>query len=38
MVEFLKVQYRLNRITETQLNNLIIAEKITEEDKIYIMN
>ena len=38
MVEFLKVQYRLNRITETQLDKLIVSGKITEEDKIYIMN
>jgi len=37
MVEFLKVQYRLNRVAEKQLDSLILSGKITTEDKIYIM-
>lgn len=37
MIEFLKVQYRLGRVTETQLDLLIAQGKITKEDKIYIM-
>lgn len=38
MVEFLRIQYRLGRVTELQLDTLIIQSKITEEDKIYIMS
>lgn len=37
MIEFLKVQYRLGRVTETQLDMLIAQWKITENDKQYIM-
>ena len=38
MVEFLKVQYRMKRVTELQLDSLIKDGKITEEDKEYIIN
>jgi hypothetical protein len=38
MIEFLRVQYRLGRVTETQLDMLIAQGKITEEDKAYIMS
>lgn len=38
MVEFLKIQYRLGRINETHLDQLIADGKTTEENKIYIMN
>lgn len=38
MVEFLKVQYRLRRVTETQLDTLVSHSKITVEDKAYIMS
>lgn len=38
MVEFLRVQYRLRRVTEIQLDGLIKDGKITEEDKTYIMS
>ena len=38
MIEFLKVQYRLGRVTEVQLDTLIAQSKITEEDKTYIMS
>jgi hypothetical protein len=38
MIEFLKIQYRLGRVTETQLDKLIVDGKITEEDKVYIMS
>lgn len=38
MVEFLRVQYRLGRINEEDLENLITDGKITEEDKVYIMS
>mgnify|MGYP001770049535 CR=1 FL=1 len=38
MVEFLRVQYRLGRVTGEQLNKLITDGKITEEDKNYIMS
>lgn len=37
MVEFLKVQYRLGRVTETQIDMLVAQMKITEDDKVYIM-
>ncbi len=37
MIEFLRVQYRLGRVIETQLDALITQGKITEEDKVYIM-
>lgn len=38
MIEFLRVQYRLKRVTETQLDKLVLDGKISEEDKVYIMN
>lgn len=38
MVEFLKIQYRLGRINENHLDKLIIEDKITEDDKVYIMS
>jgi len=38
MIEFLRVQYRLGRVTEEQLDLLISQGKITAEDKSYIMN
>ena len=38
MVEFLKVQYRLGRVTNEQLDMLIVQGKITQEDKEYIMS
>lgn len=38
MVEFLRVQYRLRRMTEIQLDGLVKEKKITEDDKIYIMS
>ena len=38
MVEFLRVQYRLRRVTEIQLDWLVKEKKITEDDKIYIMS
>lgn len=38
MIEFLRVQYRLDRITEEQLDLLVEKNKITEENKMYIIN
>ena len=38
MIEFLRVQYRLDRITEEQLDLLVEKNKITEENKMYIMS
>lgn len=38
MVEFLRVQYRMGKVTEDQLDMLITQCKISEEDKIYIMS
>ncbi len=38
MVEFLRVQYRLGRVKEEQLDTLVAQGKITEEDKEYIMS
>ena len=38
MLEFLKIQYRLGRITESQLDKLVVDGKIEVEDKEYIMN
>ena len=38
MVEFLKIQFRLGRVTETQLDKLVAGGKIEVEDKQYIMN
>ena len=38
MIEFLKIQYRLGRINEGHLDKLIADEKITEEEKVYIVS
>ena len=38
MVEFLRIQYRLGRVTEGQLDKLVTDGKIKEEDKVYIMS
>ena len=38
MVEFLKIQYRLGRLTEAQLDKLVTDGKITADDKVYIIN
>lgn len=38
MVEFLRIQYRLKRITEDDLDNLISKGTINLENKIYIMS
>ena len=38
MVEFLKIQFRLGRVTELQLDKLVVEGKIEVEDKQYIMN
>ncbi len=38
MLEFLKIQYRLGRVTEGQLDKLITNKAITEKDKNYIMS
>ena len=37
MVEFLKVQYRMSRVTETQIDMLVAQGRISVEDKIYIV-
>ena len=36
MVEFLRIQYRLKRITEAQLSGLVADGKITEDEFLYI--
>lgn len=36
MIEFLKIQYRLKRISEAQLSGLVSDGKITEEEYLYI--
>jgi len=38
MIEFLRVQYRLGRVTEAQLDMLVEKEAITELEKDYIMS
>lgn len=38
MIEFLKIQYRLKKVTEAQLEKLVVEGKIEVEDKQYIMN
>lgn len=38
MIEFLRVQYRLGRVTEAQLDMLVEKEAITEFEKDYIMS
>lgn len=37
MIEFLRIQYRLGRVTDEQLDKLIINETITKKDKDYII-
>lgn len=37
MKEFLKLQYRMGKITEEMLNQLVEKNKITEEDLAYII-
>ena len=36
MIEFLKIQYRLKRVTEAQLSGLVADGKITEEEYLHI--
>ena len=36
MIEFLKIQHRLKRITEAQLSGLVADGKITEDEYLYI--
>ena len=36
MVEFLKIQYRLKRITEAQLSGLVADGKITDDEYLCI--
>ncbi len=36
MIEFLKIQFRLKRITEAQLSGLVADAKITEDEFLYI--
>lgn len=38
MIEFLRIQFRLNRITGSDLDKLVTEGKITEENKTYIMS
>ncbi len=38
MIEFLRIQYELGRVTEEQLDMLIEQGKITKEDKKYIIS
>ena len=38
MVEFLKIQYRLGRVIEIQLDKLVTDGKIEIDDKVYIMS
>ena len=38
MVEFLRLQYRLKRVTEKQLDKLVTDGKIEIDDKVYIMS
>jgi hypothetical protein len=37
MVEFLKVQYKLGKVTDDDINLLVERGEITSEDKNYIM-
>lgn len=37
MIEFLKIQYRMGKIIEEQLSRLVKLGRITEQDKINIM-
>lgn len=37
MIQFLKIQYKLGRVTETQLNALVLQNRITQEQKAEIM-
>lgn len=36
MIEFLRIQYRLGRVTNEQLDKLIANKTIVEKDKDYI--
>ena len=36
-IEFLKLQYKLGRVSEEDLNKLLEKEQITQRDKDYIM-
>ena len=38
MVEFLRIQYQLKRVTEKQLDKLVTDGKIEIDDKVYIMS
>lgn len=38
MVQFLKLQYRMGRIKEDQLDQLIAKGTITKEEKVEIMS
>ena len=38
MIEFLRIQYRLGRVTDEQLDKLITNKAIKQKDKNYIMN
>ena len=38
MIEFLKIQYRLGRIKEEDLNKLVDEGSIVESEKKYIMS
>ena len=37
MIKFLKIQYKLGKIDEDYLDNLVLSGKITEEQKLEIM-
>lgn len=36
-IEFLKIQYKLGRVTEERLDDLVERGEITSEDKNYII-
>ena len=38
MVEFLRIQYQLKRVTEKQLDKLVTDGKIEIDDKVYIIS
>lgn len=38
MIEFLRIQFRLGRVTESQLDKLVSDGKITGEEKEYIIS
>ncbi len=37
MVEFLRIQYKIGRVTEKQIDMLVTQGRISGEDKIYIV-